>query len=800
MERLLQDLRFATRSLFRRPAFTVVAVLTLAIGVGANSAIFSVVDSVLLRPLPYPEPDRIVAIESFDTRAPDDPDGISLPDLEDLRATGAFETAVAYQSSSMVMTGGGASPEVVRSAIVDGPVLSVFGLRPHVGRELAAADVGPDSAPRVLLGHRFWKERLGSRVGVLGETIQLEGTSYEIVGVAAEGFEFPDAAQLWIPNTTDVEGCGRGCQLTRGIGRLSVDTDLDRANAQLEATGLALAAEYPENNRHKTFVATTLGERLVGGSKRGLLLLLGAVGIVLLISAANLASLQMARGTGRSGEMGLRHALGASRLRLVRLLLCETFVLAVLGGGVGVTLATVLRRWVVSLAPTDIPRLAESSVDLRVLGFGLALSVLVALVFSLQPAWRMARVASASRGASDGEDRGGVRTRTVLVTAEIALAVVLLVGAGLLLRTYGSLLRVDPGFEEENLAGWFVALQSEEYEDPLRVVQFYDRLREEVAAVPGVVSVSGALGRPFSGNSIGTGFVLTDQPAPAEGDEDSASVRVALPGYHELLGVPLRRGRHIGEADRAQGQRVAVVNEAWVRRYSPDRDPLGRTLQLQLSFGLDEPERTIVGVVADIKTRSLTEKPVPEVFVPQAQMASVWMGMLARLRPGAEPPWKEISSAVARVDPQLPLQSQSTMEESMRRLTGPTRFYVALLVSFAAVAVGLAVVGLYGVISYVVRARQRELAVRMAIGASSGRIVADVMRSGLRPVLAGALIGSLLALSGSRLLESLLYDVAAVDPTTYAAVAVLLVVLAGAALLGPAVRALRTSPAQTLRR
>ena len=726
MDLTLHDLRFAVRSLARRPGFVLIAVLTLAVGVGANTAIFTVVDAVLLEPLPYEDPDSLISVRRIDDNAPGERRSMSQPDIEDLSDLDGISRIAGYQNTSVTLTGQG-EPEVIRAGAVNDGLLSVFSLEPLVGRDLDRKDNVPDGERVVLVSHAFWQARLGGGDDVVGSTIELDGDSHQIVGIAPDGFDFPSETRLWVPLYNDVEDCGRSCHFLTGIARLAKGRSLEEARQELAVVAAGLAQEYPENVG-KTFVPIALHDFQVGEARRGLLILLGAVGLVMLIAAANLASLQVARGTARKREMAVRTVLGANRSRLCRLVLLESGLLGVLGGVIGIVLAVAATRWILSMAPAEVPRVVDGLMpDPRVFAYGLTLSLGAALLFSLLPAWRLASATSTS-GLRVSEDRGDVRSRSLLLMGEVALSLMLLVGATLLMTTYGKILAVDLGFDEESVLSFFVSLPENGYDQPEKVATFFEQLEQELAAIPGVESVGGILGRPFGGNTIGSSWYYMDQPQPEEGQEHDARVRIVLPGYLETLRIPIERGRPLSSSDRQGGQPVALVNEAFIKRYAELGDPLGREVQIGLDFGFEEQPRTVVGVIRNTQTESLTKDPHPEIFVPQAQMASIWMSVVLRVQ--SEGVWPQVTAAVHRIDPMIPLRTRETLTEAISRARGPARFYFVLLACFAGIAVLLSAVGLYGVVSYVVARRTREMAIRLAVGASRWTLVSVGVCSG----------------------------------------------------------------------
>ena len=794
LELTMQDLRYAVRSLSRRPGFVLIAVLTLAIGVGANTAIFTVVDAVLLEPLPYPDGDSLLSIRRVEDRAPGELRSMSQPDIEDLRGLDTIASVAGYQRTSVTLTGQG-DPEVIASGGVNDGLLDVFSLKPYAGRDLESSDNVPGGPRVVVVSHGYWESRLGGRSDAIGSTLELDGESHEIVGIAPEGFDFPAGAQFWVPIYNNVEDCGRTCHFLTGIARLSDGRHLEEARQELALVAQQIEQQYPEN-AGKTFVAKRLRDAQVGDARQGLLILLGAVGLVMLIAAANLASLQVARGTARKREMAVRASLGADRSRLCRLVLMESGLLGLIGGILGIVFAVVATRWILSLAPPGVPRVLDTLLpDLRIFVYGLTLSLGAALLFSVLPAWRLA-TSTSSAGFRLSEDRGDMRSRTLLLIGEVALSLMLLVGATLLMSTYGKILEVDLGFDEESVLSFFVSLPESGYGQPEKVVTFFERLEEELGAVPGVDSVGGILGRPLGENTIGSSWHYLDRPEPEEGQEDDARMRIVLPGYFETLRIPVARGRLFSDIDRHGGQPVAVVNEAFVRRFAELGDPMGREIQLGLDFGFEERPRTIVGVIGDTQTESITEDPQPEIYIPQAQMASVWMSVVLRAR--GDGLWPQVTEAVHRVDPMIPLRSKETLSEALDRARGPARFYFVLLSSFAGIAVILSAIGLYGVVSYLVARRTREMAIRLAVGASRWNLVRLVFAQGLAPVAAGIAIGLASALAAARLLGSLLFQVDPFELRIYAFATTLLGIVSLIAMLAPALRVARLAPTRAL--
>ena len=799
---LRQDGRFAVRSLLRRPAFTIVTLLAVAIGVGANSAMFSVVNGVLLRPLSYHEPDQLVILSR--TRPNGDQSySYSVPDIRSIQELlPALTASAGSQDSNYTLTGFGEA-ELVPGARVTNGLLEVFAVSPVLGRDIRA-DEAIDGGPRVVvLGHQFWRDRYGSDPDVLGESLEINGRPFEIVGVAPEGFDYPSGTQLWSPAATNLEDCGRDCHILPVVARLAPGVSIGVAGEQLHALSVQLEEEFPESNSNKHFHIQSLQERIVGRSRVGLLLLLGAVGMVLLIACANVANLLLIRATNRAPEVAMRLALGASRGRILRQLLVEAAVLAAAGGALGLLLGAWGTQVLLALAPADLPRAAEVALDRNVVAFTVGVVALVGLLFGLVPALRLldtpmaGGLGEASRSGSSV--RGRSWSRSLLLTAEVALSVMLLLGAGLLLRTFSHLNTVDLGYETENIQLFALGLGSERYDNPDSALAFFETLETELSALPGVESVGSVFGTPLGGNRIGGSFILLDRPPPEPGQEPVSLWHAVSPGYFETLRIPMRVGRNFDRTDRIEGQRVAIISESFAQRYYPDEDPLGKQIEVQVSFGYEEDQpRTVIGVVADIRSQALTRDPQPELYVPASQAGPNYLSLAVRTAPGVNimPAARDV---IGRLDPNIPPRWVETLSSVVDRALGPTRFYAMLLIGFAGVALVLAAIGLYGVVGYLVAQRTAEIAVRMALGADRASVVRMVFAQGARPIIIGVIVGLLGAQVTARIIGSLLYGVEASDPTSAVASTGLLLATAFLALLVPAIRASRIAPMTALK-
>jgi predicted permease len=801
---LLSDIRHAFRNMRRAPAFTVVAILTLALGVGANTAIFSVVNGVLLRPLPYHNPDELVTIGTARPERRQTTGPMSQPDLRDIQSQmSSIETVAGFQSYGLTITGLG-DAEVVDGATVTDGLLEVFREVPYLGRDIRADESVPDGHRVVVTGHAFWQERMGGDRGVLGQMLHVEGTAHEIIGVAPPGFDYPDGAQVWVPLYLDTEDCGRGCHLLQTVGRLAAGTTLVATRSEAAALAQRLEESYPEDNYRKGFNILSLEQAVLGDVRTGLLVLLGAVGMVLLIACANVANLLLARASSRSGEMAMRSALGATRGRITQQLLLEALVLASIGGVAGLALAKAGLGTLLGLAPATLPRVENVAIDGTVLLFALAAVFAIAILFGLTPALRLASVSAA--GILSKSERGGTGgstrdlSRSSLLVVEVALSLMLLFGSGLLLRSFSQLTAVDLGFEKERVLTFRLSLPEAPYEDPDRAVLFFTSLEQRISEIPGVESVGSVFGSPLGGTGARASFELLDRPAPVPGQEEVAIIRVATPGYHRALKIPLIRGRLLESGDRNGTARALLASQRLVDRYYPDQDPIGKQLTLSMGwgYGTEEPW-TIVGVVGDVRSVRLTSDPRPEIYVPHAQMGGGYMAVAVRTAPSAPNVLPTIRGEVNAIDPNVPLRGVRTMETTVDRAVGPTRFYVLLLAVFAGVAVALAAIGLYGVVAYLMSRRTREIGIRIALGAERSDVVRMVLVQGIRPAVLGIALGAAGAYAGSRVLQSLLYNVTPEDPLTLVSVTVLLLGVVVAAILLPAGRASRISPVNALR-
>lgn len=800
MDKLLQDLRFAFRSLRRRPGFTLTAVLTLALGIGANTAVFSVVHGVLMSPLPFPAPEELVMLWANDVDRPTSRGWMSLPDLDDARDLGVFAAIEGYQSGNQTFSFND-RPERVSATRVTGSLLDVFGLAPIAGRDLRHEENAPGTPHVAIVGHGFWQEKLNGRADIVGTSIVLSERTYEVVGIAPEGFDYPDGTELWIPYRHGLDGCGRGCSVYQTVGRLAPGRSAETIQQPLTALASGLSETYPTTNTDKGFHTESLVDVLVGDVKTGLWALLGAVGLVLMIVCANLANLLLARASSRRSEVSVRSALGASGPRLVSQILTESLVLGALGGGLGILLSSLLVQGFRWIAPVTLPRMEDVSLSPSVLLFALATTAIVAVLFGLSPALHLVRSSAASeltRGARAGRRNEG-RARSVLMAAEIAMSVALLIGAGLLTRTLGQLYNVDMGFQASNVLRFSVNLPRSRYDSLPEIAAFYQTLEEQIRALPGVEAVGSAFGSPLGGNSVGGSVSVEGRPDPAPGAEMFTRVRPATAGYFDAMGLSVLRGRGITPTDVPGSEAVVVINETFASQNFGDGNPLGERIAASAGFGFTVPDYwRIVGVVKDVRP-NLTGTPDPAMYVPHSQFGPGYLRVHVRGLSSVAQLMPTIRNQVRTLDPNLAIAGVETVQEAIRNNAAPTRFYLLMVSLFAGLAVLVASVGLYGVVTYLATGRTREFGIRMALGARSPEISNMVLRQGLVPTAWGILGGILISIVGGRWIQSLLYGVNPWDPAIFLGVSALIAVVATLASLLPARRATRINPTQALR-
>jgi putative ABC transport system permease protein len=802
IETYWQDLRYGARMFLKQPGFTSIAVLTLALGIGANTAIFSVVNAVLLRPLPYVEPESLVWLWDTLPQLPTAP--TSLPEFLDWKVQNqSFEHLAAFQSGSMFLdTGDGTRDTPV--GFVTPETFALFRVNPILGRTFTDEETLPGRFRVAVLGQAMWQSRFGSDPNVLGRTIELSGAPYEIIGVIPEGFSFPDRAELWRPLRIDPNQLDRGPHYLRVVGRLKPGVTLAQAQAEMSPLAARLSEQHPEKNAGHGVKLDLLRDVVVGDIGPALFILLGAVGFVLLIACANVANLLLARVGVRQKEIAVRTALGASRLRIMRQLFTESIMLAVGGGAAGLLIAIWGVKWLVSMGPNTIPRVHEVAVDPRVVGFTLLISAATSLLFGLAPALQASRsdlTDALKEGGRSSAGRARNRLRSVLVISEVALSLVLLIGAGLMIRSFAKLNQIDPGFNPAEVLTVGVTLLPNKYPEEERVASFYSQLLEQAAATPGVVSVGAISELPFSGSNTNDSFTIEGRPPVAKQEEPGTEYRVVTPRYFEAMGIPLLAGRDFAETDTKQAPNVVVINEAFANRHFAGESPLGHRIRLQ---GQERDPLLIVGVVGDVRDQRLDEQPIPEAFVPflQDPLFNTYkrsMTIVARTKADPGGVVGSLRAGLTSLDKSLPVYDLKPMTEYLRDSLARRRFNLILLIAFAGVALVLAAIGIYGVISYGVTQRTHEIGIRMALGAGKGDVLRLVVRQGMRMALVGVSIGLLASLALTRLMESLLFGISVTDPLTFTVLALLLTSVALLACFVPARRATKVDPLVALR-
>ncbi len=812
MHTLWQDVRYGLRMLGKNPGFTAIAVITLALGIGANAAIFSVVDAVLLKPLPFFEPDRLMAVSGKDLRNGEKGRALSYPDFADLRAqTKTFESLAAYDQSNFTITGNG-EPQQIQAGIVSADLFTVLRASPMIGRTFVSADDQPGTRV-VLLSQKIWKSRFGGDLNIQGKPIQLDERTYTIVGVMPPQFQFPLNAEpmdIWTTMAVEMVNLGgdtpmtaeRGAHFLGAIGRLKPGVSLEQANADTANIAAGLEKQFPDTDGHLSIAAQPQIEALIGDIRPVLLMVLGAVGLLLLIACANSANLLLARAAGRQREMAIRTSLGAGGRRILRQLLTESILLSLGGGLLGLFLAVWGTKLLANLPSVQIPRLTGASVNTAALLFTLVVSVCAGILFGLAPALHVLRfdlfhsLKEGGRTATDGAGRS--RIRSLLVISEVSLAVVLLIGASLLLESIVRLTRVPPGFDPHGLLVFNVSLPSVRYGKPEQSADFYAPLLERLRTLPGVKSASGVEPLPLSDDIIRTSFQIDGHPVPRS-EEPRTQFRTVGLNYFQTMRIPLLAGRDFTARDDRHATPVVIINQTLARKFFPNEDPIGKRIKPGVSASGTSVMREIVGVVGDVKHRNLWQQADPESYVPYDQVPLGTMYVTVRTEGDPLALLPAVREQVKALDTELPVYGARPMEKYLADSVAQRRFTSLLCSVFAGAGLLLAVIGLFGVVSYSVEQRTHELGVRMAIGAEKTDILRLVIGQGMGMTVVGIMIGLVGTLGISWVLKSQLFGISATDPFTFLGVAFVLSLVAFAACYVPARRAARVDPMVALR-
>jgi putative ABC transport system permease protein len=817
METLLQDIRFGLRMLLKKLGFTAIAVLTLALGIGANSAIFSVINAVILQPLPYKEPDRLVMI--WESRAERAIDTVIPANFLDWREQNqSFEEMAAFSHVSFNLVGEG-DPERIQGASVSTNFFRVLGVNPESGSVFHQNGDQASDWKVVVIGHELWQRRFGKDPGIVGKTITLNDYNYKVIGVMPSQFNWPRISpsieparidiEFWVPALKkDIPQLGssierdmstsRRSSYMRVIGRLKPGVDITQARSEMSTIAARLAQQFPESNTGRGINIIPLDRQIVGDLREPIFLLFAAVGFVLAIACANVANLFLSRASTRRKEFAVRVALGAGRSRLIRQLLTESLLMGVVAGGLGLLFAVWGVHVLLGFSPQDIPRVDKIAIDGRVLLFTLMISLMTGLLFGLLPALQASRpnLNESLKEGGKGSYQGRSRTRNILVVAEVALSLILLIGAGLLLKSFLILQNVRPGFDSNNLLTLKLSLPESKYSKDEQKSAFFKQTMEKLGAIPGVESAGAVLTLPFAGDDIGFPLSIEGRPEPPPGKINSVGYQITTPGYFRTMKIPLIKGRDFTDEDNVNAPGVAIINETAARRYWPDEDPVGKRIKLG---GQNSPWLTVVGVAGDVKHYSLNRESRAEGYVSYLQSPFSFMDIVIRAKEKPLSLVSAIRTTIIEIDPNQPISAVHTMEELLSDSVAKARFTSLLVAIFSILALSLASVGIYGVISYSVTQRTHEIGIRLALGAKQTDILKLVVGQGMILAVAGVSIGLLAAFILTRLMTSLLYGVSATDPVTFAVISILLM---GVALLSsyiPARRAMRVDPMVALR-
>jgi len=808
METLWQDLRQGARSLFKQPTFTIVALITLALGVGANTAIFSVVHAVLLQSLPYPDADRLVMVWETRRSNPSGQNVINMGNFFDWKEQNrVFEDMAAFRDASVNLTSGG-EPEEIPSQIATTGLFNILGVKPILGRTFSPDEGKPGQPGVVVISFGLWQRRFGGDPRIIGRKLILSGNEVTVLGVMPAGFNWninagslaPEKSEIWSPWQIDEQNRPRRGRGAMAVARIKPGFSLEQAQAEMSAVHSRIERQYPEFNAGWGVNLVPLRAQFAGKIRLALLVLLGAVGMVLLIACANVANLLLARAAGRQREVAVRAALGANRGRIIRQLLTESLLLAGLGGLAGLTLAWWGGDLLVSLAPPDLLNLPQVKLNAVVLGFTLGITLATGVIFGLAPAFEATRLNLSESLKEGGKSAGGMRARRLrnsLVVLEVALALVLLIGAGLLIRSFALLQGVDPGFNAQHVLTMGVSLPRSKYDNDQKRVNFFRQVVTQMQALPGVDSAGAVNSLPFASFHSGTSVDIEGRPLLPVVQKLKTGVMVTDANYFRAMQIPLKRGRLFTDQEAAEMRHVVVINEAFARQHFPNEDPLGKRVTIYMKD--DNQPCEIIGVVGDSKHMNLDAEVRPMSYWPHPELASSGMTFVIRTRGDAASVTSAARNVIRALDPEQPVADVSTMESLIGTSMARARFNTLLLTIFAVVALFLAGVGIYGVMAYSVAQRTREIGVRMALGARAKDALWLVVRRGMTLSLAGVAIGMAASFALTRLMETMLFNVSVTDPLTFAGIPLLLALVALLACLIPAWRAAKVDPMVALR-
>jgi putative ABC transport system permease protein len=808
MEALWQDLRYGARSLFKQPTFTIVAVITLALGIGANTAIFSVVHAVLLQSLPYPDADRLVMVWETRRSNPGGQNVINMANFFDWKEQNrVFEDMAAFRDTSVNLTSDGA-PEEIPAQSATTSLFNILGVKPILGRTFAPDEGAPGQPGVIVIGFGLWQRRFGGDPQIIGRKLILSGNEVTVIGVMPADFKWSvsasslptEMAEIWLPWQVEEQNRQRRGRGALAMARIKPGVSLEQAQAEMSAVHSRIERQYPEFNAGWGVNLVPLRAQFAGKIRLALLALLGAVGMVLLIACANVANLLLARSSARQREMAVRAALGAARGRIIRQLLTESLLLAALGGLAGLTLASWGSDMLVALAPPDLLNLPQVRLNAAALGFTLGITLATGIIFGLAPAFDATRLnlcESLKEGGKSAGGRRAQRLRNSMVVLEVALALVLLVGAGLFIRSFARLQGVDPGFDAHNVLTMRVSLPRRKYDDDQKRVAFFRRAVAQMQALPGVESAGAVNSLPFAAFHSGTSVDIEGRPLLPVAQKLKTGVIVTDANYFGAMRIALKRGRLFTDQEAAAMRHVVVINEMFARQHFPNEDPLGKRVTIYMKD--DNQPCEIIGVVSDSKHMNLDAEVRPMAYWPHPELASSGMTLVIRTRDAAAAVTSSARNVIRTLDPEQPVADARTMESLIGTSVSRARFNTLLLTIFAIVALLLAGVGIYGVMAYSVAQRTREIGVRMALGARAADALWLVVRRGMALSFAGVAIGLAASFALTRLIKALLFDLSATDPLTFAGVSLLLALVALLACLIPARRASKVDPMIALR-